>query len=424
LYKDGDIAQIKVCLEVVKTPEQREIYKWIRLHTSKLRSGQSRGRNIKIIVKDEITDKILGLMELADDFLALQDRDEYIGWTQEIRRMNRRYIMNLSCCVPVQPFGYNYCGGKLLAQLAFSREIYDIFFNIYKTPLLGILTTSINGKSVQYDRIKNLKFLGYTKGYGSTHIPLELFKKASELLKREFPTEYQKATRQTSSKRVKMIMLTTKFNIDTRILTNCEERGIYFGYTFSNSKTLLNSEEEKSYMDSSSLKSVEEIFQNWLLNRALKRKQTLESENRFRIDDNLYFLKNISLHEERNIRDKKLRNKKRIEMGDEEYKKLESSKRKERRDKQKAQLIEDAGGEEKFNAIKALKRKEKKVLVPKEIIKKEPRIKIEHKVHVANSKQRKIDAIGKEEYNKMMAEKRKEQRQRKKKDKKLKNNEN
>jgi hypothetical protein len=72
--------------------------------------------------------------------------------------------MNLSTCVGLQPFAFNYNGGKLLVKLAFSKEVMDKFYEKYNEQLLGIITTGLYGKSIQYDRLKELKFIGYTSG--------------------------------------------------------------------------------------------------------------------------------------------------------------------------------------------------------------------------------------------------------------------
>lgn len=84
--------------------------------------------------------------------------------------------MNMSTCVPLQPFGFNFNGGKLLASLVFSQEVQEYFQQKYNEPLLGITTTSLYGKSIQYDRLECLKFVGYTKGNSVQNIPSEVTK--------------------------------------------------------------------------------------------------------------------------------------------------------------------------------------------------------------------------------------------------------
>jgi hypothetical protein len=101
--------------------------------------------------------------------------------------------MNMSTCVSLQPFGYNFNGGKLLATLAFSKEVLTYFQNKYNEPLLGITTTSLYGKSIQYDRLIHLKFVGYTKGNSVQSITPEITKLCNEYLKKECGLNYKLA---------------------------------------------------------------------------------------------------------------------------------------------------------------------------------------------------------------------------------------
>jgi hypothetical protein len=99
-----------------------------------------------------------------------------IGWSQTHQYDKKRLqqIMNLSTCVSTQPFGYNTNGGKLLTSLAFSKEVYQYVYNKYNTHIHGITTMSIYGKSIQYDRLPQLKFVGYTNGNTTSAIPQEV----------------------------------------------------------------------------------------------------------------------------------------------------------------------------------------------------------------------------------------------------------
>ena len=91
--------------------------------------------------------------------------------------------MNLSTCVSIQPFGYNFNGGKLLAKLAFSKEVMNKFKEKFNQELLVISTTGLYGKSVQYDRLKELEYVGKTKGNSIYWIPDGITTKCREYLK-------------------------------------------------------------------------------------------------------------------------------------------------------------------------------------------------------------------------------------------------
>jgi len=83
-------------------------------------------------------------------------------------------------------------GGKLIACLLRSRDLYDDFAKVYgdavgvisqekkQARLLAITTTSSMGRSSVYNRLKldgvqYLKSIGYTSGWGHFHIPDSLF---------------------------------------------------------------------------------------------------------------------------------------------------------------------------------------------------------------------------------------------------------
>ena len=68
------------------------------------------GRNIKFYVKDEVTDKILGVICLGSDVISIKVRDKFIGWTKEDKLdnglLNHTAICSTICST--QPFGYNF----------------------------------------------------------------------------------------------------------------------------------------------------------------------------------------------------------------------------------------------------------------------------------------------------------------------------
>lgn len=214
---------------------------YYRKRVSKLRYSSGPGRNIKILVQDTYTKKYIGIIELSSDIIALKERDTYIGWSNEIKKKKINNIMNISCCVPLQPFGFNTNGGKLLTSLCFSQEVYNYYYKKYNTPLVALITTSIHGKSIQYDRLPFLKFIGYTSGAGSIQFPNELYKLA---------VEYCNVNKidlncSLSSGKLKRIELILKhLDLPKNLLYHFSKRGIYFGYLNQSSKSFLLGETE------------------------------------------------------------------------------------------------------------------------------------------------------------------------------------
>ncbi len=119
------------------------------------------GRSLSVLVLDKTSRTFLGCLQFTTDLLKSEFKDAYLGLKPESRNRLKKHIrdhsVNVSICVPVQPFGFQYCGGKLLAMLCFSREIHDMYEAKFGYQIGMIVTTSINGKSVQYDRLRELK---------------------------------------------------------------------------------------------------------------------------------------------------------------------------------------------------------------------------------------------------------------------------
>ena len=273
------IKKIKIHLEFVVDKNQHDIWNYYRRNVSSLKKIENAkliGRQIYILVKDLTTKKYLGIISLSSDMYNLEKRDNYIGWNFEDKKDKLEYIMNMSTCVPLQPFGFNFNGGKLLASLAFSKEVLMHFRDKYNRELLGITTTSLYGKSIQYDRLSHLKFLGYTKGYSVKDIPSEVTKLCSEYIKQEYKQDYPL--------RKKFIIIQSAFeklNISKEDLLKSNEKGIYFGFTCKDSKNFLNGIIENCPdVNTYNLKTANEIT-NWWINRwAIQRHKNLKNNNK------------------------------------------------------------------------------------------------------------------------------------------------
>jgi hypothetical protein len=273
-----DVSKIKIKLEFVENKNQMDIWNYYRKTISsfkKIKNSSLIGRQIYILVKDEITNKYLGIISLSSDYYSLDDRDRYIGWTIDEKKNKLKYIMNMSTCVPVQPFGFNFTGGKLLAMLVFSKEVNDYYYKKYNEPLLGITTTSLYGKSVQYDKLKELKFVGYTKGNSVKDVPSEVTKICNEYLKFEYGYNYKLSK--------KFIILQRAFDnlgLSKEDLLTSNPKGIYFGFTCNESKKLLCSNAAKGTFGDVGSMSLNntcacDIFQSWFNKYATNRSKSL-----------------------------------------------------------------------------------------------------------------------------------------------------
>ncbi len=180
IYNDfNDLDKLNVKLKVCETKDDFKKFNYYRDLISSLPRTQAVGRQIRIMVFDTFTDKLIGLLCLTSPAYRLNIRDTWMKTEFGIKIDNEilNCITDVSCCVPCQPFGFNTNGGKLLIMLCFSDEVKNIYYKKYNKQLKFITTTSINGKGVMYSRIPGLKYLGNTRGYGTIHLPEDsLFK--------------------------------------------------------------------------------------------------------------------------------------------------------------------------------------------------------------------------------------------------------
>lgn len=269
-----EISKIKIELEFVENNNQKDIWNYYRKNVSSLKkydNAKMMGRQIYILVKDVLTKKYIGILSLSSDNYNYEERDKYVGWSYK-DKSKIHHLMNLSTCVPLQPFGFNFNGGKLLATLAFSKEVLEHFNNKYNDNLLGITTTSLYGKSIQYDRLECLKFVGYTKGNTVHGIPSEVTKLCNEYLK-----ESTNNKQQFNKKFIILHNTFDKLNIPKDDILTTNPKGIYFGFTCTHSKEYLcgNIKEMPDPLNYTQ-KNNQEIFDWWIDRWAKQRYEHLK----------------------------------------------------------------------------------------------------------------------------------------------------
>lgn len=149
------------------------------------------GRRLRYLVWDEYNGKLMGLIAIGDPVFNLAVRDKLIGWDSHDRSSRLVNVMDAYVLGALPPYNF-LLGGKLIACLLRSRDLYDDFARVYgntvgvisqkkkKARLLAITTTSSMGRSSVYNRLKldgvqYLKSIGYTGGWGHFHIPDSLF---------------------------------------------------------------------------------------------------------------------------------------------------------------------------------------------------------------------------------------------------------
>lgn len=149
------------------------------------------GRRLRYLVWDQANGKLMGLIAIGDPVFNLGVRDKFIGWGTADRAARLVNLMDAYVLGAIPPYNA-LLGGKLVACLLRSRDIYDDFATAYggstgiisqtekNARLLAVVTTSSMGRSAVYNRLKldgteYLKSIGFTGGWGHFHIPDWLF---------------------------------------------------------------------------------------------------------------------------------------------------------------------------------------------------------------------------------------------------------
>lgn len=183
------------------------------------------GRKLGFLVTHE--EHLLGLIFLASPVINLTVRDAYLDiYKKPNKGKLLRQYMDISVCVGAQPISWHWNLGKLCALLA--ATLGDFIEKRYtEDKFLGVITTSLYGKSKQYNRI--YKFLGYTKGFGHEHISDEEYHKMLEWMKNngiEIPSSKFGAG---SNPRMRRIMAYRKASGDKSInVYHGLKRGVYY----------------------------------------------------------------------------------------------------------------------------------------------------------------------------------------------------
>jgi hypothetical protein len=157
------------------------------------------GRRLRYLVWDRHNDKLIGLIAIGDPVFNLSVRDTLIGWDVKARTERLVNILDAYVLGALPPYNM-LLGGKLVASLIRTRDIYDDFTKTYgatagiisgkekNARLLAITTSSSLGRSSVYNRLKldkveYLTAIGYTRGWGHFHIPDDLFSELRNYLR-------------------------------------------------------------------------------------------------------------------------------------------------------------------------------------------------------------------------------------------------
>lgn len=184
-------SKIKPIIEVCETPKQHKLFKLLRFYWSSPYSEYV-GRRIKLIIRDAglPNQPVIGIIGLGSPIIHIPERDDFIGWDKNLRTERLNYMMDAYVIGALPPYNH-LLGGKLISYLITSKEVRQIFKEKYSgsryDELAGVFTTSLYGRSSQYNRLKFkddllFKHIGFTKGFGSLHLTMETIDAMKNLL--------------------------------------------------------------------------------------------------------------------------------------------------------------------------------------------------------------------------------------------------
>lgn len=323
-----------------------ELWNYFKIMTSSAFTGEQTFGSIKYMIKDKNTNTYLGIVQLSNDIYSCAPRDDYIGWNPQLKKKKVKiinnlekslisFITNITCCIGLQPMSYNLNIGKLLVASVFSQEVQDYFYNLRGYKCSCITTFGLYGKSVQYERMNEIKYIGETKGSGTCFLPNDLYNELVNFMKKYHNDLYKKTSHMTSPK---MRIIQYGMNLldinQSDILFHGYKRGIYIGYTSHQSNDFLNGKID-SFEYNEKVKPFQTIFKWWKERWSVNRLKNMIMNNKFKIK---FELKDFNSNEKKNQYDKQYQF---IKISDTEYLKQKQKKAREYYYEHKDELLKE-----------------------------------------------------------------------------------
>jgi len=213
-----------------------------------------------------------------------------------------------STIVPLQPLGYNYVGGKLLALLCLSDQVQQDWKREYGDTLIAVTTTSLYGKNKlnglsQYDGLKHWQKMGFSSGSVSYEPLKSTVQLMLQWLRVNYPRKYfewyeaKKPSGQPykrDHKNRSYNFLYSKLEIPKHLIRSDHQRGIYFSELYTNSREFLRGEITEDALDKKFDTSYDALNNLWKEKYASKRIRSLTEQNRVSSEtlfyDDLIFL--------------------------------------------------------------------------------------------------------------------------------------
>ena len=285
--------------EMLYTSKQEdlpELWNCIRIFSSTMKNNANIGRNLNFVVRDKVTKKYLGVICISSDFLDLTPRDSHIGWPRELKTQGGmiNHTAIGSTIVPLQPLGFNYVGGKLLALLCLADPVQELWKKLYGDVLVSVTTTSLYGRTKadglsQYDNLDHWQKMGFTAGSVSFEPEKNTRYQIRDWLKVKHTRKYfewysaKKASGQPHKRDHKnrsLQFVYSKLNIPKELIRTDHARGIYWSPLYDNSIDRLNKRIGDDALIKSFDTSVEALTEIWRTKHAKPRIKQLVKKGR------------------------------------------------------------------------------------------------------------------------------------------------
>lgn len=295
----GEIERVLIDGTTVKEKTKRsdlpERWNTVRTFISTMKNNSNIGRNLNFIVADEVTGKYLGVICISSDFLDLTPRDKAIGWEREKKTQGSmiNHTAIGSSIVPLQPLGFNYMGGKLLALLCLSDTVQKLWKEKYGDVLVGVTTTSLYGNTKsgglsQYDGLEYWNKMGFSSGSVAFEPRKSTLNMVWQWLKENHPEKYfewWEAKKENGlpfkrdHKNRSLHFAYPKLGIPKNLTRTEHQRGIYFSPLYNNSFEFLRSEITEDKLVKSFDTSEKALSDIWKTKYAKGRIRQLQKKN-------------------------------------------------------------------------------------------------------------------------------------------------
>ena len=308
--KDADDYQNLKPKMVLHNGDLAETWNAVRTFSSTMKNNSNIGRNLFYILTDEITDKYLGVICISSDFLDLTPRDNTIGWSRDVKTQQGmiNHTAIGSTIVPLQPLGFNYMGGKLLALMCLSDTVQKDWEERYGDILVGVTTTSLYGNTKsgglsQYDGLEHWTKMGFSSGSVAFEPTRKTMNLVFDWIKENYPRKYFEwweaknlngLPLKRDHKNRSLNFAYSKLGIPKELIRTAHQRGIYFSPLYNNTNEFLRKEIQKSDLIKSFDTSEETLSNIWKTKYAkgrismLKKKNNVSTESLFY--DDLIFM--------------------------------------------------------------------------------------------------------------------------------------